>query len=88
LQVSYLIVDEMHHEHPELVRDQYWDEIFPNELPYGDNGDLKREAPPEPSTAKIAVVPSLTEVKIDGVRQLRNFFSFILKYKVRFYFLG
>ena len=33
LQVSYLIVDEMHAEHPELVRDQYWDEQFP-ELPY------------------------------------------------------
>lgn len=34
LQVSYLIVDEMHHEHPELIKDQYWDEIFPTELPY------------------------------------------------------
>ncbi|CAO1430073.1 unnamed protein product [Diamesa tonsa] len=27
LQMSYLIVDEMHNEHPELVKDQYWDEI-------------------------------------------------------------
>ncbi|XP_046390920.1 bestrophin-2-like isoform X2 [Ischnura elegans] len=34
LQVSYLIVDEMHEEHPELIKDQYWDEIFPTELPY------------------------------------------------------
>lgn len=34
LQVSYLIVDEMHHEHPELIKDQYWDEVFPTELPY------------------------------------------------------
>eukprot|EP00095_Tigriopus_kingsejongensis_P010038 maker-scaffold231_size243715-snap-gene-1.38 protein:Tk10038 transcript:maker-scaffold231_size243715-snap-gene-1.38-mRNA-1 annotation:"Bestrophin-2 " len=33
LQVSYLIVDEMHCEHPELVRDQFWDDVFP-ELPY------------------------------------------------------
>ncbi|TRY79483.1 hypothetical protein TCAL_13651 [Tigriopus californicus] len=33
LQVSYLIVDEMHCEHPELIRDQFWDDIFP-ELPY------------------------------------------------------
>ena len=33
-QVSYLIVDEMHHEHPELVRDQYWDDVLPSELPY------------------------------------------------------
>lgn len=50
LQVSYMIVDEMHHEHPELVRDQYWDEVFPSELPY--DNDVKREKPPEHSTAK------------------------------------
>ena len=33
LQVSYLIVDEMHSEHPDMVRDQFWDDLFP-ELPY------------------------------------------------------
>ena len=33
-QVSYMIVDEMHSHHPELIRDQYWDEIFPEALPY------------------------------------------------------
>lgn len=32
LQMSYLIVDEMHHEHPELLKDQYWNQI-PHELP-------------------------------------------------------
>lgn len=32
LQSSYLIVDEMHNEHPELLKDQYWDEI-PGSLP-------------------------------------------------------
>lgn len=32
IQTSYLIVDEMHHEHPELLKDQYWDEI-PQKLP-------------------------------------------------------
>ena len=25
--MSYLVVDEMHAEHPELIKDQYWDEI-------------------------------------------------------------
>lgn len=30
LQMSYLIVDEMHNEHPDLVKDQYWDEISKN----------------------------------------------------------
>ncbi|XP_024215433.1 bestrophin homolog 2 isoform X2 [Halyomorpha halys] len=34
LQISYVIVDEMHQEHPELIKDQYWDQIFPAELPY------------------------------------------------------
>lgn len=32
LQTSYLIVDEMHHNHPELLKDQYWNQI-PRELP-------------------------------------------------------
>lgn len=33
LQMSYLIVDEMHYEHPELLKDQYWEEVVPKELP-------------------------------------------------------
>ncbi|XP_032595655.1 bestrophin-4 [Drosophila grimshawi] len=51
LAVSYLIVDEMHQDHPELLKDQYWDEVFPNELPYTD--ESKRQGPPEASTAKL-----------------------------------
>ena len=31
LNVVYLLVDEMHSQHPVLVRDQYWDEVFPDE---------------------------------------------------------
>lgn len=71
LQVSYMIVDEMHHEHPELIKDQYWDEIFPNELPYSQAAEKFREEHPEPSTAKIEVSKSaamptnLSSVKID-----------------------
>ncbi|XP_064077405.1 bestrophin-4-like [Macrobrachium nipponense] len=34
LQISYMIVDEMHEEHPELIQDIYWEEVFPAELPY------------------------------------------------------
>merc|ERR1712106_502280 len=34
LQVAYLIVDEMHAEHPELVKDAFWEEGVPDELPY------------------------------------------------------
>lgn len=55
LQVSYMIVDEMHHEHPELIRDQYWDEVFPAELPYSVASEPFRETHPEPSTAAINV---------------------------------
>lgn len=29
-----MIVDEMHEEHPELLKDQYWEEVVPKELPY------------------------------------------------------
>lgn len=32
LQMAYLIVDEMHNEHPELLKDQYWNEM-PSQLP-------------------------------------------------------
>lgn len=56
LTVSYLIVDEMHQEHPQLIKDQYWDEVFPNELPYND--ESKRPVPPQPSTAKLGLVLS------------------------------
>lgn len=45
----------MHHEHPELVRDQYWDEVFPQQLPYTLASEPFREKHPEPSTANIFV---------------------------------
>ncbi|XP_042864168.1 bestrophin-3-like isoform X2 [Penaeus japonicus] len=55
LQVSYLIVDEMHSEHPELIQDMYWDEIFPQELPYTVASEQFRREPPQGSTAHIEV---------------------------------
>lgn len=45
----------MHHEHPELIKDQYWDEVFPTELPYTVASEPFRERAPQPSTANIAV---------------------------------
>ncbi|KAL3265240.1 hypothetical protein HHI36_009454 [Cryptolaemus montrouzieri] len=68
LQVSYLIVDEMHHEHPQLLKDQYWDQIAPVELPY--NPNITKESHPLPSTANIAkkqetVDMTPSSVKID-----------------------
>lgn len=76
VQVSYLIVDEMHHEHPELVRDQYWDEVFPQELPYTLASEPFREQHPLPSTANIATnqgeffIPSslkIDDLQYDGI---------------------
>lgn len=50
-----MIVDEMHHEHPELVKDQYWDAVFPSQLPYTVETEAFREHQPKPSTANIEV---------------------------------
>ena len=33
-QVSYMIVDDMHHNHPELMKDVYWNQTVPSALPY------------------------------------------------------
>ncbi|CAL8147676.1 unnamed protein product [Orchesella dallaii] len=32
--LSYLIVDEMNAEFPEMVKDQYWDDVVPDDIPY------------------------------------------------------
>ncbi|XP_043283504.1 bestrophin-4 [Venturia canescens] len=68
LQVSYLIVDEMHHEHPELIRDQYWDEVFPVELPYTAAAQPFREEHPQPSTAGIQLSAAQQELHPSSVR--------------------
>ena len=56
LQVAYLIVDEMHAEHPELVKDQFWDEGIPDELPYTLAAEECRPAEPWlGSTAEVEI---------------------------------
>ncbi|XP_044737268.1 bestrophin-4-like [Chrysoperla carnea] len=62
LQVSYLIVDEMHHEHPELVKDQYWDQVFPSELPYTLAAEPFRDKHPLPSTANLYIPKNETQI--------------------------
>ena len=62
LQVSYLIVDEMHAEHPELVKDQFWDEGVPDELPYTLAAEEFRQADPwQGSTAEVEVSEEQSE---------------------------
>ncbi|MCL4124428.1 UNVERIFIED_CONTAM: hypothetical protein GTU68_012360 [Idotea baltica] len=61
LQVSYLIVDEMHNEHPELIQDIYWDEIFPTELPYTKGSQGFRTDAYLGSTANLYITPEEQE---------------------------
>lgn len=65
LQVSYMIVDEMHHEHPELIKDQYWDAILPAQLPY--TAETLREQHPQPSTANIEVPRNMPTSMFTGL---------------------
>ena len=51
--VSYLIVDEMHAEHPELVKDAFWDEGVPEELPYTLASEEFRAEPWQGSAAEV-----------------------------------
>lgn len=44
-----MIVDEMHEEHPELLKDQYWEEVVPKELPYTVASEHYRRSEPKGS---------------------------------------
>lgn len=50
-----MIVDEMHQEHPELLKDQYWDEVVPKELPYTVASEHYRREEPKGSAEKYKV---------------------------------
>lgn len=54
-QASYMIVDEMHNEHPELLKDQYWDEKVPVELPYTVGSEQYRRIEPKGSAENYKV---------------------------------
>jgi len=45
----------MHQEHPEMVKDQYWDEVFPAELPYTVASKLYQTGPPPGSADNVEV---------------------------------
>lgn len=44
LQMSYVIVDFMHDNHPELLKDQFWNDM-PRKLPGGSEENLSTEEP-------------------------------------------
>ncbi|PRD23428.1 UNVERIFIED_CONTAM: Bestrophin-1 [Trichonephila clavipes] len=60
LQVSFMIVDEMHHKHPRLVKDMYWDEIEP-QLPYTKSSFMMRTQPHLGSAVNLDIDPEECE---------------------------
>lgn len=50
-----MIVDEMHEEHPELLKDQYWDDVVPKDLPYTVASEHYRREEPKGSAEKYKV---------------------------------
>lgn len=53
-----MIVDEMHEEHPELLKDQYWDEVIPKDLPYTVASEQYRKEEPKGSAEHYKVKDS------------------------------
>ncbi|KAF5278965.1 hypothetical protein FQA39_LY05643 [Lamprigera yunnana] len=58
IKAGYMIVDEMHEEHPELLKDQYWDEVVPKELPYTVASEHYRKEEPKGSAENYKVKTS------------------------------
>lgn len=50
-----MIVDQMHEEHPELFKDQYWEEVVPKELPYTVASECYRKGEPKGSAENYKV---------------------------------
>ncbi|XP_050024895.1 bestrophin-4-like isoform X1 [Dermacentor andersoni] len=62
IQVSYLVVDEMHQNHPELLKDQYWNEVLAPELPYTLASSRFYCFPHQGSTACMIIPPGQASV--------------------------
>ncbi|XP_055696079.1 bestrophin homolog 1 isoform X2 [Lutzomyia longipalpis] len=58
IKASYMIVDEMHEEHPELLKDQYWGEVVPKDLPYTQGSEHYRRHEPKGSAENYKVKPT------------------------------
>ncbi|XP_066250882.1 bestrophin-3 [Euwallacea similis] len=57
IKAAYIIVDEMHEEHPELLKDQYWDEVVPKEIPYTIGSEHYRREEPKGSAEMYKLKP-------------------------------
>ncbi|KAF4514145.1 UNVERIFIED_CONTAM: hypothetical protein B566_EDAN019196, partial [Ephemera danica] len=71
-----MIVDEMHEEHPELLKDQYWEEVVPRELPYTLASEHYRRDEPKGSAQNYRVKESDAEsVDTPLVERRKNWFQ-------------
>lgn len=89
-----MIVDEMHEEHPELLRDQYWDEIVPKELPYTVGSEHYRKHEPKGSAenykvkqndavyANISTAKGGEDVYADYVSNQSKYTAYILSFNL------
>ncbi|QQP39662.1 Uncharacterized protein FKW44_020614 [Caligus rogercresseyi] len=53
LPVAYLIVDEMQHSNPELLKDLHWNETVPTNLPYTEDTEHYRKEEPKGGAEKV-----------------------------------
>lgn len=58
LQVCYLLVDKIHQEHPQLVKDIHWTETAPNSLPFTVASKEYMQEYPFPSTMNMKIKKS------------------------------
>lgn len=62
----------MHQEHPEMLKDQYWDEVFPVELPYTAAAKQYQTGPPQYSAEEVEVPSHKAEfMPLDSVIEER-----------------
>lgn len=47
----------MHEEHPELLKDHYWEDVVPTDLPYNIASEQFRRTEPQGSTASMKIKP-------------------------------
>jgi len=66
-----MIVDQMHEEYPELLKDQYWEEVVPKELPYTVASECYRRAEPKGSADhyKVKEADSITPTFLSLIKR-------------------
>ncbi|KAK9702823.1 Bestrophin, RFP-TM, chloride channel [Popillia japonica] len=64
VQVTYLIVDKIHEDYPQLMQDQYWNTLVPKQLPFTVASEKYREDIPQSSTANMNITEVDAEISL------------------------